>query len=114
MESDRGAAAEHLAEAETVYAGAGAGHEAARVRRLRPAGRRRTKRRRAAQGWDALTPAEQRVASLVAEGASNRQAAERLFLSPATVGTHLMHAFRKLGVNSRVELARIHLERDAG
>ncbi|CNF54265.1 regulatory protein [Mycobacterium tuberculosis] len=114
MESDRGAAAEHLAEAETVYAGAGAGHAAARVRRLRPAGRRRTKRRRAAQGWDALTPAEQRVASLVAEGASNRQAAERLFLSPATVGTHLMHAFRKLGVNSRVELARIHLERGAG
>ncbi|WP_149264587.1 LuxR family transcriptional regulator [Actinomadura sp. K4S16] len=66
------------------------------------------------QGWDALTPAERRVAALVATGATNRQAAERLFLSPATVGTHVMHTFRKLGVNSRVELARAYLERDAG
>lgn len=115
MESDREAAAEHLAKAEAAYAEAGAGNAVARVRRLLgSAGRRRVKRRRAAQGWDALTPAEQRVASLVAEGASNRQAAEQLFLSPATVGTHLMHAFRKLGVNSRVELARAYLERGAG
>ncbi|WP_141585775.1 helix-turn-helix transcriptional regulator [Actinomadura sp. WMMA1423] len=66
-----------------------------------------------AEGWSALTPAERRVAVLVAEGATNRQVAERLFLSPATVGTHVMHAFRKLGVNSRVELARSYLENDA-
>ncbi|MFI0353256.1 helix-turn-helix transcriptional regulator [Actinomadura sp. 9N407] len=113
LKSDRGAAIEYLNQAESIYARMGAGNETARVRRrLDAAGhRQRAKRRRTAQGWDALTPAEQRVASLVAEGATNRQAADKLFLSPATVGTHVMHAFRKLGVNSRVGLARIYLER---
>ncbi|MGW5418596.1 response regulator transcription factor, partial [Actinomadura geliboluensis] len=72
--------------------------------------RRRPKPRRAARGWHALTPAERRVAALVAEGATNREAAARLFLSPATVGTHVMHVFQKLGVNSRVQLARLYLE----
>ncbi|MFB4307410.1 AAA family ATPase [Actinomadura sp. GTD37] len=62
---------------------------------------------------NALTPAERRVASLVAGGATNRQVAEELFLSPATVGTHVMHIFRKIGVNSRVELARAYLDRGA-
>lgn len=111
LESDRDAAIRHLTQAESIYARTGAENEVARVRRrLGPAGRR-TKRRPPAQGWDALTPAEHRVASLVAGGATNRQAAEQLFLSPATVGTHVMNVFRKLGVNSRVELARVYLER---
>jgi DNA-binding CsgD family transcriptional regulator len=112
LEFDRDAAVRHLTQAESIYARTGAENEAARVRRrLGAAGhRRRARQRRAAQGWHALTAAEQRVASLVAEGATNRQAAEKLFLSPATVGTHVMHVFKKLGVNSRVELARVYLE----
>jgi DNA-binding CsgD family transcriptional regulator len=112
LEPDRDAARGHLAQAEGIHSRMGAENEAARVRsRLRAAGHRgRAKRRGTARGWHALTPAEQRVASLVAEGATNRQAAEKLFLSPATVGTHVMHIYRKLGVNSRVELARVYLE----
>jgi DNA-binding CsgD family transcriptional regulator/signal-transduction protein with cAMP-binding, CBS, and nucleotidyltransferase domain len=55
-----------------------------------------------------LTPAEQRVVLLLADGLSNAEIAGRLFLSPHTVGSHLKHAYRKLGVDSRVELvARI-------
>jgi DNA-binding CsgD family transcriptional regulator len=52
-----------------------------------------------------LTRSELAVVELVARGATNRQAAEQLFLSPHTVSSHLRHAFEKLGVRSRVELA---------
>jgi DNA-binding CsgD family transcriptional regulator len=55
----------------------------------------------------ALTPAEQRVAALVAEGKTNREVAAALFLSERTVEGHLSHAFGKLGVRSRTELARV-------
>lgn len=112
LTSDRDAAVRHLAQAESIYLRTGAANEAGRVRRGTGAAghRRRAPRPRAERGWQALTPAEQRVAALVAEGATNRQAAERLFLSPATVGTHVMNAFKKLGVNSRVELARVYVE----
>jgi DNA-binding CsgD family transcriptional regulator len=51
---------------------------------------------------------------LVASGLTNRDAAERLFVSPHTVGTHLRHVFTKLNVNSRVELTRMAMERDQG
>lgn len=53
-----------------------------------------------------LTQAEFRVANLVAKGWTNRQTADHLFLSPHTVDTHLRHVFSKLGISSRVELAR--------
>jgi DNA-binding CsgD family transcriptional regulator len=53
-----------------------------------------------------LTPAEHRVAALVAEGMTNRQAAAALFLSVNTVETTLRRVYRKLGVRSRAELAR--------
>ncbi|MEV0798739.1 AAA family ATPase [Kribbella sp. NPDC050281] len=66
---------------------------------------------RAQEGWDALTPMERRVALLVAEGHTNRSAAEELVVSASTVGTHLRSAFGKLGVNSRVQLTRLVLER---
>jgi DNA-binding CsgD family transcriptional regulator len=44
---------------------------------------------------------------LVARGATNREVAAQLFLSPHTVSTHLRHAFVKVGVRSRTELARL-------
>ena len=68
---------------------------------------------RAQDGWEALTPMERRVALLVAEGHTNRSAAEELVVSASTVGTHLRSAFGKLGVNSRVQLTRLVLERFA-
>ena len=68
---------------------------------------------RAQQGWEALTPMERRVALLVAEGHTNRSAAEELVVSASTVGTHLRAVFGKLGVNSRVQLTRLVLERFA-
>ena len=47
---------------------------------------------------------EHRVAVLAADGASNRQIAEHLFVTQATVETHLRHAFRKLNITSRADL----------
>jgi len=55
---------------------------------------------------DGLTAAERRVASLVAEGRTNREVAAALFLSQRTVASHLTHVYAKLGVRSRTELAR--------
>lgn len=60
-------------------------------------------------GWRGLTPSELGVVRLIAHGATNRQAAERLFVSPHTVNTHVRHAFEKLGIRSRVQLARLYL-----
>jgi DNA-binding CsgD family transcriptional regulator len=53
-----------------------------------------------------LTPAEERVAALVARGKTNREVAAALFLSDRTVEGHLSHIFGKLGVRHRTELAR--------
>jgi DNA-binding NarL/FixJ family response regulator len=55
---------------------------------------------------DALTPAEQRVAELVTEGRTNREVAAALVVSENTVESHLRSVYRKLGIRSRVELAR--------
>jgi DNA-binding CsgD family transcriptional regulator len=65
---------------------------------------------RPALGWGALTDSERGVADLVAHGLTNRQVGERLFVSPHTVDAHLRHIFNKLGIRSRVELARIVAE----
>jgi DNA-binding CsgD family transcriptional regulator len=54
-----------------------------------------------------LTAHELRVARIVAEGASNREAAAALFLSPKTVEYHLASIYRKLGVHRRAELAAV-------
>jgi DNA-binding CsgD family transcriptional regulator len=61
-------------------------------------------------GWDSLTDTETSVIDLVADGLTNREAAERLFLSRHTVGFHLRSIFTKLGVRSRVELTRLALQ----
>ncbi len=55
---------------------------------------------------EGLTPAERRVADLVAEGRTNREVAATLFLGERTVSSHLTHIYAKLGVRSRTELAR--------
>ncbi|MEV0586183.1 AAA family ATPase [Nonomuraea sp. NPDC050310] len=112
--SDPKAAVRHLTAALDLYEAAGAQRDAARLRRrLREAGiRRRGRASGATHGWGALTAAELQVVRLVAQGATNRQVAERLFVSPHTVNTHLRHAYTKLDVNSRVELTRVVVEHD--
>jgi DNA-binding CsgD family transcriptional regulator len=63
--------------------------------------------RRPTIGWASLTDAERTLAALVSEGMTNRQAAAQLFISRHTVDSHLRHIFQKLGINSRVGLARL-------
>lgn len=99
-----------------LYAGAGAERDAARVRRRLRAGgvRKRPSPAGPDSGWPELTAGETRVVRLVARGLTNRQAAERLSLSPHTVGSHLRRAFTKLDVTSRGELTRLLKHRDSG
>jgi DNA-binding CsgD family transcriptional regulator len=77
---------------------------------LRAAGAR--PRRTALSGIAALTPAEHRVAALAADGHSNREIAQRLYITQRTVETHLTHAFQKLDITSRAELARGFADHD--
>jgi DNA-binding NarL/FixJ family response regulator len=56
---------------------------------------------------DELTPHELRIALLVAEGRTNPEVAAELFNSRKTVEHHLSQIYRKLGVRSRTELARL-------
>ena len=60
---------------------------------------------------DELTPKERQIAQLVATGASTREVASDLFLSPKTIETHLTRIYRKLGVRSKSELAAIAADR---
>ncbi len=93
-----------------LYAQTGAAWDAGRVRgRLRALGvrRRLVSAQRPGMGWDAMTDSELAVARLVAQGLTNREVAERLFVSQHTVSGHLRHVFAKLDINSRVELTRL-------
>ena len=67
--------------------------------------RGRGERKRPSFGWASLTPTESDVVGLVAEGMRNKDIARKLFMSEATVKTHLNRVFTKLGVTSRTELA---------
>jgi DNA-binding NarL/FixJ family response regulator/tetratricopeptide (TPR) repeat protein len=93
-----------------IYAGLGAYWCLRRAEtRLRAYGVRRRAhgpRRRATTGWQALSRTELTVAYLVGEGRSNPDIAAELFLSRGTVQTHVSHILAKLGVHSRVEIAR--------
>jgi DNA-binding CsgD family transcriptional regulator len=62
-------------------------------------------RRRGGAGPDLLTASESRVARLAADGASNREIAQALFVTQKTVEGHLSAAYRKLSISSRAQLA---------
>ena len=64
-------------------------------------------RRDAQSGVDSLTPSERRIVERAAAGASNREIAQALFVTVKTVEMHLGHAYRKLGISSRNELAAL-------
>ena len=67
--------------------------------------RARGSRKRPPSGWESLTPTEAQVVEFVAEGLTNPQIAERMFISRATVKVHMAHVFQKLDVSNRTELA---------
>jgi DNA-binding CsgD family transcriptional regulator len=71
-------------------------------RELRASGER--SRRRAPEARDQLTAQELQIAQLAAQGLSNREIGQQLFLSHRTISTHLYRAFPKLGITSRAEL----------
>ena len=73
--------------------------------------RARGPRRRPPGGWESLTPTEVRVVELVAEGLTNPEIAERMFISSETVKTHVSHVFKKLDVGNRAELSARAAER---
>jgi len=94
-----------LRKALSTFAGLGASPwEQMAAKELAATGERT--RRRTESATDQLTAQELQVALIVADGATNREAAAALFVSPKTVETHLGHAYRKLGIRSRTELAR--------
>jgi DNA-binding CsgD family transcriptional regulator len=64
-------------------------------------------RRIAEAGVDNLTAGERRVAQLAASGRTNREIAQELFVTPKTVENHLRHAYAKLGIAGRRELAGV-------
>jgi DNA-binding CsgD family transcriptional regulator len=98
-----------LDQAITIYEGLGAARDLARAdAALRHMGIRRGRRvthSRAQSGWPSLTPSERAVVDLVAEGLSNPQIGQRLYVSRRTVQTHLGHVFAKLHITSRAQLA---------
>ncbi|WP_246257076.1 ATP-binding protein [Amycolatopsis anabasis] len=107
---DRSSARAAFSRAVDCYRSLGAAWDEARLgARMRAFGIRRGPRaahRKSSHGWESLTPAESKIAALVAEGLTNPQIAAKLFLSPRTVGTHVSHILTKLEVHSRTDIAR--------
>jgi DNA-binding CsgD family transcriptional regulator len=110
-------AVRHLGAALDDYLATGAERDMARIRRrLRRLGvrpRHWTSAKRPPTGWDSLTDTDRSVSNLVAQGLTNQQVADQLFISVHTVAFHLRQVFSKLGIRSRVELARLALEKTA-
>ena len=101
----------HLRSALDAFERLSAGAWAERARaELRASGE--SARKRSPRAIDELTPQELQITRLVAEGATNKEVAARLFLSPRTIDYHLRKVFSKLGISSRSELIRSSLEGD--
>jgi len=101
---------EPLRVAHETFAGLGAATWAERAaRELRAAGDAPPQRR--ASAWEHLTAQEYQIATLAAQGLTNRQIGERLLLSHRTVGAHLYHIFPKLGISSRGQLTALLADR---
>ena len=79
---------------------------AARARQeLRASGEPSTERK--PEAWSLLSPQELQIAQMAAQGMSNREIGQRLFLSHRTIGSHLYRLFPKLGVTSRAQLSTV-------
>ena len=93
-----------LREARDAFDALGVGPWGERARQeLRAAGE--TSRRRTPRALDELTPQELQIAQMAADGLSNREIGQRLYLSHRTVESHLYRVFPKLGVTSRAQVA---------
>ena len=102
----------HLHDALERFEALGAEPWAAKaVRELRSSGGRAQRGPRARS--NELTPQQMQIAAMVAEGRTNRNIADSLFLSPKTIEFHLGHVFRKLDVSNRTELTRALLTSSA-
>jgi DNA-binding CsgD family transcriptional regulator len=101
---DKTEARKHLTAARDTFQRLGA-----RAREVRAANELRatgiTIGRSEARGPESLTPQQLEIARLAAAGLTNKEIADRLFLSPRTVGTHLYQLFPKLGITSRAALS---------
>jgi DNA-binding CsgD family transcriptional regulator len=105
---ERKQARNHLRTALDLFEQLGAAGWAERARtELRASGE--TARRRDPSTLDQLTPQELQIARFVAEGATNKEVAAQLFLSPRTIDFHLRNVFSKLGIKRRGELGRFDL-----
>ena len=106
LATERGAAGEPLAEALELAVRCGARRLATHAREeLKATGAR--PRRDWRTGVEALTPSELRIVRLAAEGRTNRQIAQELYLTLKTVEGHLSRAYAKLGIEGRAELPRV-------
>jgi DNA-binding CsgD family transcriptional regulator len=66
-----------------------------------------TSRRRTPEAWGQLSPQELQIAQMAADGLTNREIGQRLYLSHRTVGSHLYRIFPKLGITSRAQLSTV-------
>ena len=114
-QADQERAVHHFTQALGGYQLAGAVTDTTRIRHrltaLGARGRRATPAERPVTGWQSLTGTERAVAELAAQGLNNQQIADQMYISVHTVAFHLRQTFRKLGIGSRVQLARIAAQR---
>ncbi|GAA3805860.1 helix-turn-helix transcriptional regulator [Streptomyces chiangmaiensis] len=113
--ADSATAIPYFEEAEHLTSASGALRDNERIRRrLRQLGVRTGAVRHHTTGspeWGNLTESERKLIPLVVDGLTNRAIADRLYVSVHTVNTHMKHIFTKLGINTRVELTRLAIER---
>jgi DNA-binding CsgD family transcriptional regulator len=107
LDADRAEAVETLRRSAAAFESCGATWRRDQVQELlRGLGRRGRRAATAGLGLSSLTPRERQVARLAAEGRTAREIGEHLFIGERTVETHLANVYAKLGVRSKVELAR--------